>query len=317
MKLPDYLRLMGLLLRLRPGRAGSLQPEATRMERCAVDVYAPDRPGGGAVLAVHGLTLDGGRDARLADFARALAASGVLCFVPTLPALADGRLDPADVDVLGALVRACAKAAEGPLCLTGFSLGASYALCAATRKGAQEDLRAILSFNAAHDLNTLLGQALANLRAPSDDTSLDMAIFAALVLTRTAGDRLGLGALQSGIREFLQGFCQRPLAEKRSFFHDHFQGLPLAEVFQGARDQGDWAALSPAGRLGGLRVPVSLIHDRGDRLVPPSHALALGAELPEHRAWITGAVAHVKTGRLAPGDLVPMMRALVPLVSGA
>lgn len=322
MKLADYLRLPGLLLRLRhEQRAGSgpqTLPSTNRVEGCDVDIYVPGRPRGGAVLAVHGLTLDGGRDARLMGFARALAGSGVTCFVPTLPALSDGRLQASDLDVLQAVVRRSARDADRALCLVGFSIGASYALCVAAREAVQPELRAVLSFGAAHDLNALLCQSLETLRFPGDDESLDVAIFTALVLVRSAEPRLGGEELQLRVREILKGYCERPLPEKRRFFEAHLAGLPLLEAFERARAQGDWAALSPSGHMDSLKVPVSLIHDRRDPLVPSSHAEALSAELAGHpstHVWITGAVSHVKSARTGLGDLLPMLRALAPLVA--
>jgi len=316
----DYLRLARLLLRLRaPAKPGQGPPPRTiRLLDCEMDIYEPVRPRGGAVLAVHGLTLDGGRDARLVHFARALARTGVTCFVPTLPALSDGRLDACDLETLQALVHRCAQDAGRPLGLVGFSLGASYALCVAAREAARPDLRAVLSFNAAQDLDALLRQALETLRSPQDDASRDIAIFAALVLTRSVGDRLALADLQPVIRDFLKGYCERPLEEKRRFFEAHLAGLPLVEAFETARSQGSWAPMSPKGQLHSLRLPTSLIHDRQDCLVPPSHAQALADELaqqPALRVWMTGATAHMQASRPGLGEIPAMLRALVPLVA--
>ena len=298
------LRLVGLLLRLFLKRHGP-RARSRRVAGLEVDSYEPRRPRCGPVLLIHGLTLQGGRDPRLVSFARAMARSGVPCLVPTLPALAEGRLHPSDLDLLETLIR---TAGEEPLGLVAFSLGASYALRVAARPGVAPHLRSLVSFNAYHDLGPLLDHLLALPLASRDLGTADAALFARLLLARDEHPE------QDAFRTALDGYCDRSRAEKERLWDSLPDRTGPALDPRSPR----WAALSPAAHLEDLRVPVSLLHDRRDQLVPVAHAQALAQELapnPDLRVWITEALAHVKPcAAPVPGEWRTMFHCLLPLV---
>jgi acetyl esterase/lipase len=61
--------------------------------------------------------------------------------------------------------------------------------------------------------------------------------------------------------------------------------------------------VEPAGRLGGLRAPVVLLHGRADTLIPFTETLRLAALLPRaarRRVLVTRAVGHAKTTGAGP-----------------
>jgi pimeloyl-ACP methyl ester carboxylesterase len=332
----ELARLVAFLtgLRRKPGRdvPRGLQESTTNEADCVVDVYAPAHSvwpaperGTGArrsrctplVMALHGLNMDAGRDDRLVRFARALARSGVTCLVPTIPALADARLAASDLDVLERLILATATRVPIPLCVTGFSVGAAYGLRVASRESVRLHVGAVVAFGAYYDLAALLDH-LAQTFPGGEAAPSDGSIYAALVLARMCGDRLAPG-LVPRVVEMLRGYCSRPLEEKQAFFRAHLASQPLAEAFRAVRGDSDWAALSPKGHLARLAVPVSLVHDRSDALVPIDHAVAAAAELagsPDLRVWITNALDHVDYAGIRPRDVRAMLRALMLLVRG-
>src|SRR5512142_1254561 len=70
------------------------------------DTYAPrGKSPRATVVAVHGVTVHGARDPRLVHFARSLALSRTVCYVPTLTGLSSCRLLRTDLEELGAVAR--------------------------------------------------------------------------------------------------------------------------------------------------------------------------------------------------------------------
>ena len=59
------------------------------------------------------------------------------------------------------------------------------------------------------------------------------------------------------------------------------------------------AAVSPHGHLGGVHVPVYLLHGAGDTVIPPSETSWLARDVPQaclRSALISAAISHVELG---------------------
>ncbi len=281
----------------------------------ACDVFDPSDGADATVVALHGVTLNGKDDVRLQSFARALAVSGVRCVLPSLPGLSRLRWTPEDARGVASLlgeIRAQEGASAG---LIGFSFGGSCALMAAARAG--PSARFALSIGAYASLPTLYEELFAGRgELLLDEASREDFVYLALVMAFRNAEALGLDAPG---RQTLEGLLRRAcdpasLRDQVSFYEQHLAGPdPVAfEYFH--RDPAALAAVSPAGQLGGATCPIALLHDRGDRLVPPGHARALGEELrglpngERHEVLVTGLLSHVGLGDLSKlGDLPALL----------
>jgi hypothetical protein len=293
-------------------------------EGAAYDAYAPRGPCRGAVVAVHGVTVNGPRDERLVHFARCLARSRVSCAVPRLPGLIGCRLDADDLDVLASVTRAAAATAGGRAGLIGFSFGASYCLVAAARADVAPIGRFVLAFGAYHSLGDLwANHASARFAEPRTEVEWDDAVYLRLVLAAGNRDLVSLPAdAWREVDGLLRRYCHEATpAEKRDVFERHLRDLDLLPLATRRHDTA-FAALSPAGRLGGLRCGVSLVHDPHDPTVPVAHAHAIFAELGHgagggrHRLLVTPLLAHVTlASALRLGDVGRLYAALGPVLA--
>jgi acetyl esterase/lipase len=297
-------------------------PRGTRL-----DLYA-DRggPPEATFVAVHGMTIRGARDHRLVHFARCLARSGIACAVPTLDGLAGGLHDPADIDRLADAIEAAAGSAQGRVGLVGFSTGASYALVAAARPDVAPRVSFVLSFGAYHDLESCYRSFEATrIDEAKDDQVWDDLYYLHLLLAFQGGDALGLsGGERAEIEDHLGRACSgSTIAEKRAFFDRRLRALDLTARARSLLDPEVGRRLSPAGKLGGLRCPVSLIHDEADTLVPSEQSVRIDEELrvsaPDlrRRLLVTGLLSHVDLRRLRLGELSRLYAALEPVFESA
>lgn len=332
MKLGDIARVTALLSRL--SRPPSAKPDARVTEQrdlrgtdgTLYDLYRPakGRTVRGVVLALHGLTRSGQRDARLVHFARQLAVSGVICATPRLPGLAACRFWGSDIDALVDVIDAVAQQTGQRCGVIGFSCGGSYALVAAADPRVAERVRFVLSFGAYHSLRTLFEGFLAESeRVPANEAEWDEHIFLRLVIADQHGEELGLSSeLRSAIDDLLGRYCHDSSRdEKHAFYQRELVGLDLLPLGLARLTPETLAALSPAGRLEGLQGTVSLIHDTADPLIPPAQAEALHAELkvlpdPERfHLLITPLVSHVDLGNLLRfGELRRFYSVLSPVL---
>jgi pimeloyl-ACP methyl ester carboxylesterase len=339
MRLGNLMRLGGLLRRLggdpiaadHPRIAEQRDLEANGDEldglggRGHYDLYRPaNKSPRGVVIALHGMTMQGNRDARLVHFARCLALSRVCCVTPRLEGLASCHYRREDLADLGAVVRAVANEQQTKPALLAFSLGGSYALLCAAQPAQRELVRFVLTFGAYHHLGALIdaiGQT--HLADPQSDVEWDERIYVEAILALQHGTAAGLPTtLIEGCRELLAGYCRSLSAEdKRAFHRDHLAGRELVDLARRYGDRQPYEDLSPAGKLDGLRCPVGVVHDVADPLVPPAEARALHAELASldggerHGLLITPLLTHVDLRTLLRfGELARFFKLLEPLI---
>ncbi len=324
MSLGDKLQLARLVaLLLRPGDAGGPDPRVA--EECLAarggarfDLYRPRGPARSAVVAVHGGERTGWKNGRLVRFARALARCGVACAVPELAGLARCSLDLGDLDALASVSREAGRLAGARPGMVGFSLGAGYALAAAARDGLAEELRFVVAVGAYHDLAGLLDwHAARRGLEPRTAHEWDDAIWLRLVLVWWLRAPLGLDpGLCAELEAMLERFCdQASEADKRAFYERRLRAVDPFPAAARALAAAPLAELSPKGRAGRVRCPVTLIHDRYDALVPLREAQRLHQEIAGSRLVTTEVLAHVTPARAL--DLISLARlaaALEPLV---
>lgn len=290
------------------------------------DLYSPRRRALGCVVVLHGATVRHRRDHRLVHFVRSLAQGEVVCVVPTLPGMASCRFEPADVDVVVAALAQARRVAGAPAGLLGFSLGGSYGLLAAARAPDPCAPRFVVTFGAYHDMARLLEQSVAlSERPPHTPLEWDQTVYLQLALAHGYPGAVALPqATRAAIAELLGRYCAEvSLSAKQAFYRRYLQGQDIVGPVVRSLDAGAVAALSTAGQLGGIRCPVSLIHDRQDAAVPADHLEPLWAELPAredraHRRVLTSLLSHVTlSGGLRPGEVWRLCAALAPVVAPA
>lgn len=69
-----------------------------------------------------------------------------------------------------------------------------------------------------------------------------------------------------------------------------------------------WSAMSPAGRLRELSVPVFALHGVADPLVPPEHATQICEEAPHCRALVTPVLGHSHLNETSWGERLALAR---------
>jgi pimeloyl-ACP methyl ester carboxylesterase len=330
--LVDFARLTALMSRLsRPWQEDA--PDARVVEDLDLvagpgvfDLYHPARGAPRAVIvAVHGVTTLLGRDPRLIHFARSLARSGVACAVPSLDGLAAARWDAQDLDRLEAVsLEAIARTGRPGVGLIGFSYGGSYALVTAAREALAEQARFVIAIGAYHDLARLFAWYVETRHEdPQTEAQWDDRIYLHMVLARAHPELLTEAARQLPLLEDLLGrYCSGSSPEeKRRTFEQELRSLDLVAKCMNAHDPAVVAALSPAGNLGGLRCPVSQIHDPMDAIVPREQAEALHLELERlpggerHGLLVTRLLTHVSLDSvLRLGELRRLFVSMAPII---
>lgn len=276
-----------------------------------------------ACIAVHGVTLKGGQDPRLIQFARAVAHFGTTCVVPTLRGLASCRWETSDLDELANVVAFTADTIHQPVGLVGFSFGGSYALIAAGRLEVSRHIPWVITVGAYHDLSEVLdGYALNLNRQPQSDTEWDDAIYQQLVFLYGQRDAVAFSQeVWHEIETLLNRYCSdASLEEKRRFYDFHLRNLDT-DVFKRSPEPEVLRKLSPAGSLEHLACPVTLIHDRHDQVVPAAQAERLFSELKthpsgkDHRLVLTSLLSHVSASNLLNiHEVIRLAQALSPLI---
>ncbi|MDD5307427.1 MAG: alpha/beta hydrolase [Deltaproteobacteria bacterium] len=325
----DIARLASLLVRASrypaPAPIAIESPDRKTGAGAVYDLYEPHGQPLAAVIAVHGAVMTGRKDTRLAHLARCLAGSGMICAAPTLPGLARFDFDEGDVTTLESVIEEL-HARFGQVGIAAFSWGGSYSLVAASRPATAPRVRFVLAIGAAWSFPDLCDSRYEKRTRPlGDGRDLDDAIYVRMAMAYRRRERLGLDPEAcSSLEDILRRYCCEASLEEKRAFHDRFlRDLDVDEVDRRFLNRRTLEAISPAGKLGGLRCRVGLVHDRGDNLVPVSHSERIHAELlslpnaRDHRLHVTSLLSHVSPSRLPSlGDALGVARAIYPLVTG-
>jgi pimeloyl-ACP methyl ester carboxylesterase len=268
-------------------------------------------PGMVMVVGVHHLGIN---EPRLVNFARAFAAAGVAVLTPEPPEIADYRITPQTIEVIGRsaqeLSHRLAKARVGVL---GFSFSGGLALLAAADPefapqisfviavGAHDDLSRVSRFFVnnqifrpdgsleklqAHNYGglVLVYSHLEDFFAPADVTDARRALRALLYEDGPAA------------RAALQQMHPAARAKMQLLFEDNIAALSGELLRDIDKHHAEMEAVSPAGKLSHLRADVLLLHGSGDNIIPASETLWLATEVPKARlkdALITPVLSHV------------------------
>lgn len=266
------------------------------------------------MVVVHGIHHLGMNEPRLVSFARAASATGFAVLTPEVSALADYRVDAPSIITIGAASEWLQqRLGTGPPTVIGVSLAGGLALLAARDPRYATHMRALLLLGAYDDLGRVsrfLATSEAELpdgrRIPyaAHDYGAAVFVYSHLEQFFLPGDlRVAREALRDWLWEQPQN-AQALLAQLSPPGRAVMDSL-LARQVERLRpqllnaiqaDSAQLAALSPAGRLGNLHVPVFILHGAADDIVPSTESLWLEREVPRRylrAALITRAFSHV------------------------
>lgn len=279
------------------------------------------QPGSGVVVA-HGVHYQGIDERRLVPFARALAESGHTVLTPELADVADYRITESGVGVIRDSVRYLAqrrdRIAGDRVGLLGFSFAGGLSLVAArepatarrlsfvTSVGGHHDLRRVLRFLIHDEIETPSGIV----KKPAHEYGLVVLVYGNLERFVPAAD---LPCMRDAFKAWLQEDrkAARAAAQARSTPEaEHLWQLLEAQRLQELAPQLDelleaqraqLAALSSAGHLRDLSVPVYLLHGSHDSVIPASETDAANLELEGavHQALVSPLLEHVEVSKTA------------------
>jgi len=285
-------------------------PSGPLRARLYVPRNNPHPPG---MVVVHGLHHLGIDEPRLVAFARSLSATGIQVLTPELPSLADYHIDRASADLIGYSARALANSVGRKVGVLGLSFAGGLGLIAAADPRFAPCMNFVVSVGAHDDLERV-SQFLASNRIPRPDGSvLEMPAheYGALILIYLHLEDFFPASDVPAARETLQLLLwervedSRKSAEqlspasrqKMELLFAHHREAFTGEIEQAiARHHAEMAPVSPHGQLGGLQVPVFLLHGSEDNVIPPSELFWLKQDVPRcvlKAALISSVFSHV------------------------
>jgi dienelactone hydrolase len=270
-------------------------------------VYEPaTRNGGGrassqraGLVMVHGVHHLGMNEPRLVRFARSIASTGIVVLTPDVRELADYAVDAASVGTIGAATTALRARLQGEpkVGVLGLSFAGGLGLLAAADPRFAPGIGYVVSIGAHDDLARVSRFFATGHIEEADGTVFAMKPheYGPLVLVYAhAPDFFPEGDVRAA-REALRLWLWEEKSEARAREIDvtRASAEKLELLFDGKfetvapellRDvdarSAEMQAVSPHDRLGGVRVPVFLLHGASDNVIPATEALWLAKDLP-------------------------------------
>ena len=278
-------------------------------------LYVPENmPHPPAMVVVHGLHQLGMEEPRLVNFAKSLAETGIEVLTPQVDAIADYRVVPESIDVIGASAQQLANIAGGhQVGVLGLSFAGGLSLMAAADPkygdsisfiaavGAQDDVQRVEHYLIEGRTQRPDGKTLTTLPheygwliliyshpedffSPADVTAARDSLRLVLHEDIDGAKRLSQTLSPAG-QELMNAILQH----HRDVVRDKLEADLDAHSAEAA-------AVSPHGRLQGLKAKVLLVHGEGDDVIPPSETEWLARDVPHARlqgALISRAISHV------------------------
>jgi acetyl esterase/lipase len=310
-----HLRAVSFLLRFADPQGHSMLADARRHEvrdeafalpgsrgRLYFPADVPNAAELPAVVVVHGVHYKGIDEPRLQRFARTLAATGVVALTPELPELCDYRVDPASIDTIGQAVRALAEQRGGkggprPVGVLGLSFAGGLSLLAAADPRYAPSFAFVVTVGAHDDLGRVLRFFTTNEAPRPDGTAMHLQAHAygpAVVVYGHVEDFFPAADVEVA-RDALRAWLHEDFAAAKAkaaaltpeamdtrqpvFDRDTAALAPRLEA-EVVRLQPTFSAVSPAGHLAGVHVPVYFLHGAGDSVIPATEAEWLAHDAP-------------------------------------
>lgn len=295
------------------------------------------KPGPGIVVA-HGVHYRGIDERRLVPFVRALAQSGLTVLTPELRDLADYRITASGVDVIRAAVHYLPTrhdhVAPGKIGVLGFSFAGGLSLVAVEDPATAALVSSVTSVGGHHDLRRVLRFLIHNeIETPSGVVHQKAHDYGLVVLVYGNLERfvpeVDLPAMRAGFQAWLHEDQKAareaakarttPEADRLWQLLEKQQLQTLAPELDALleRQRSELSALSAAGHLRDLHVPVYLLHGSHDSVIPPSETDAASLELggAEHQALVSPLLEHVEVSKTAGiGDKLALVSFMAQLL---
>lgn len=270
------------------------------------------------MVILHGVHRLGIEEPRLVDFARALAATGIAVMTPELTDLKDFRIVPQSVATIGAAAQELERRIGRPVGVMGLSFAGGLALLAAADPQYAPSISHVLAVGGHADM-ARTARFYATDESPRPDGSIQRLRahpYGAMVLIYAHPEdffaaneaplarqalRLALHEDEAGARAAAAKLAPASRTELESLAV-HWNATPAlraALLRSIERHRDEMAAVSPAGKLHRLRVPVFLLHGAADSVIPPSESEWLAREVPPDQlraALVSTAISHVEAG---------------------
>lgn len=284
--------------------------------------YPPGAAPAPGIVVAHGVHYRGIDERRLVPFARALAESGHTVLTPELSELADYRITQSGVDVIRDSVAYLSTRRDhvtgNKVGLLGFSFAGGLSLVAVEDPATAQRVSSVTSVGGHHDLRRVLRFLIHNeIETPNGVVHQKAHEYGLVVLVY---GHLGefvpeqdLPAMREGFKAWLHEDQKAaraaararttPEAERLWQLLEKGQLQTLAPQLDALleKQSSELAALSAAGHLKALQVPVYLLHGSHDSVIPPSETDAANLELEgsEHQALVSPLLEHVEVSKTA------------------
>ncbi len=325
-----HLQATSLLLRIEDEHATGLATLGTyAVDESATTIQTPNGPtparlyvprgvtSAPGMVVVHGVHHLGIDEPRLVRFSRAIAAGGVTVLTPELESLTDYRVDERDMPTIGAATGELRQRVGAPVGLLGLSFAGGLSLLAAADPQYTANIGYVVAIGAHDDLARVLRFFATDDIARPDGTMERLAAheYGALVVVYShpeeffAPEDVAIAREAIRLQLWEQGKKARERAERLSpagralidKLLAHRKDAIAPELLAAIPTHaGEMAKVSPHGRLGGLRVPVLLLHGSGDSVIPASETQWLAAQVPPgllRKQLISPLITHVEVGQ--------------------
>jgi pimeloyl-ACP methyl ester carboxylesterase len=268
------------------------------------------------MVIVHGIHHLGIEEPRLVGFARAFSQAGVTVLTPEIKDLADYRITPQGIQVIGETAAELHHRLGRPVGVLGLSFSGGLALMAAADPRYKNDIAFVVSVGG-HDDMARVSRFLATGKTTRPDGSEVTMLpheYGALVLVYSQVDHFfsprDVPAASEALRLWLYEQPDAARAKEAELsasgrakmdllFSKHRESLRDELLADIAPSEPQMAAVSPHGKLANIACPVLLLHGTGDEVIPASESQWLANEVPPQclRALlISPAITHVEVG---------------------
>jgi pimeloyl-ACP methyl ester carboxylesterase len=272
----------------------------------------------GGIVLLHGVHHLGINDPRMINLSRALAGAGVEVMTPELQDLADYRITPRTIDTIGASAVILSTRLKQRVGVIGLSFAGSLSLMAAARPGYADKIGFVLAVGGYEDMARVARFYTANVETRPDGKEIHSQAheYGALLLAYAHLEDFFSSRDVPIAREALrQWLWEDPQAMKTAealspqgkntlnLLLHHRNQLQQDFATEIAKQQADLDAVSPRGKLGGLKTRVYLLHGASDNIIPPAETLWLERDVPKpalKRVLISQALTHVNAGNGEP-----------------
>lgn len=267
-----------------------------------------------AVVAVPGLHRLGIEEPRLVSFAESMAETGVEVLTPQVDALADYRVEPQSIDIIGRSAQELAqRAGVRQVGVLGLSFAGGLSLMAAADPKYADQISFVAAVGAQDDVERVEHYLVEGHTQWPDGRPLTVPPheYGWLILIYShpedffppADVEIARRSLRLLLHEDVDAAkheAERLSPEGRGlmdavFQHqrDGFRAKLLADL---DRHSAEAVAVSPHGHLQGLKARVLLVHGEGDDVIPSSEIEWLARDIPNghlQEALISRAISHV------------------------